>query len=270
MASRIITIKRRENTTNLPDHVYAESKRRIGSVFTKTGDIYTGLTFPEQKKFLPYILGVDPNDPAFGKEAKRYFRNMTIEVPLEGVQLEAGADESGEPLNVMDYVKYKFVIGHPHVAGDEGSLNTNRSFKYYVFDEALELEEDFNELEYRKKAYKEFIKLTDNEKKMDMVIRLHLENPSKMDSKTKELFLEQMVEENPLNFYEIVTSKNLELQSFIEECITAEVIRKVGNSLLLGDEKLGDTMEEAILFLKDKKNSSTLTTLKARVQQYAE
>jgi hypothetical protein len=79
-----------------------------------------------------------------------------------------------------------------------------------------------------------------------------------------------MVEENPLNFYEIATSKNLELQSFIEKCITLEVIRKVGNSLLLGDEKLGDTMEEAILFLKDKKNSSTLTTLKARVQQYAE
>jgi hypothetical protein len=270
MASRIITIKRRENTTNLPDHVYAESKRRIGSVFTKTGDVYSGLTFPEQKKFLPYILGVDPNDPAFGKEAKRYFRNMTIEVPFEGVELEAGTDENGEPLNVMDYVKYKFAYAHPHVAEDEQALTTNRTYKYYIFDETLELEEDYNELEFRKKAYKEFIKLTDNEKKMDMVIRLHFENPKKMDAKSKELFLEDMVEENPVNFYNIATSKNLELQAFIEECISVEVIRKIGNSLLLGDEKLGDTMEEAVLFLKDKKNSSTLTTLKARVQQYAE
>jgi hypothetical protein len=270
MASRIITIKRRENTTNLPDHVYAESKRRIGSVFTKTGDIYSGLTFPEQKKFLPYILGVDATDPAFGKEVKSYFRNMTIEVPLEGTQLEAGTDESGEPLNVMDYVKYKFASQHPHVAADESDLSANRSYKYYIYDEALELEEDYNELEYRKKAYKEFIKLTDNEKKMDMVVRLHLENPSKMDQKSKELFLETMVEENPLNFYNIATSKTLEIEAFIEECLTAEVLRKVGNSLLLGDEKLGDSMEEAVLFLKDKKNSSTLTTLKARVQQFAE
>lgn len=270
MASRIITIKRRENTTNLPDHVYAESKRRIGSVFTKTGDIYSGLTFQEQKKFLPYILGVDASDPAFGKAVKNYFRNMTIEVPLEGTQLEAGTDESGEPLNVMDYVKYKFASTHPHVAGDEGDLSTSRGYKYYIYDEALELEEDYNELEYRKKAYKEFIKLTDNEKKMDMVVRLHLENPTKMSSKEKELFLEAMVEESPLNFYNIATSKTLELEAFIEECLTAEVLRKVGNSLLLGDEKLGDSMEEAVLFLKDKKNSSTLTTLKARVQQFAE
>mgnify|MGYP006908254554 CR=1 FL=1 len=270
MASRIITIKRRENTTNLPDHVYAESKRRIGSVFTKTGDIYSGLTFPEQKKFLPYILGVDASDPAFGKEVKRYFRNMTIEVPLEGTQLEAGTDESGEPLNVMDYVKYKFAMAHPHVASDEETMQGSRNYRYFVYDEALELEEDYNELEYRKKAYKEFIKLTDNEKKMDMVVRLHLEDPKKMDTREKELFLEAMVEEAPLNFYNIATSKTLELEAFIEECLTTEVLRKVGNSYLLGDEKLGDTMEEVVLFLKDKKNSSTLTTLKARVQQFAE
>ena len=103
-----------------------------------------------------------------------------------------------------------------------------------------------------------------------MVVRLHFENPKKMDAKEKELFLEGMVEENPLNFYNIATSKNLELQAFIEECLTADVLRKIGNSLLLGDEKIGDSMEEAVLFLKDKKNSSTLTTLKARVQQFSE
>jgi len=270
MASRIITIKRRENTTNLPDHVYAESKRRIGSTFTKTGDIYTGLTFPEQKKLMPYILGVDTNDVGFGKEVKAYFRNMTIEVPLEGVQLEAGTDESGEPLNVMDYVKYKFAFGHPHVAGDEQQITTNRSYKYYIYDEALELEEDFNALEYRKKAYKEFIKLVDNTKKVDMVIRMYLENPKDMDEKRKELFLEQMLEENAYTFFNIVTDKNLEMRAFIEECLSLEVLRRVGNSILLGDEKLGDSMEEAVLFLKDKKNSSTITTLKARLQQYAE
>lgn len=270
MASRIITIKRRENTTNLPDHVYAESKRRIGSTFTKTGDVRTGLTFPEQKKLMPYILGVSPEDVNFGRAVKDYFRNMTIEVPLEGVQLEAGLDESGEPLNVMDYVKYKFAFAHPYVAGDEDQIGTNRSYKYYIYDEVQELEEDFQDLEIRKKAYKEFIKLVDNKKKSDMVIRLYLENPTKMDEKRKELFLEQMLEENPDYFFNTVTDKNLETRAFIEECLSLEVLRKVGNSILLGDEKLGDSMEEAILFLKDKKNSSTMTTLKARLQQYAE
>lgn len=270
MASRIITIKRRENTTNLPDHVYAESKRRIGSTFTSTGDTYSGLTFQEQKKFLPYILGVAAEDPAFGREVKTYFRNMTIEVPIEGVKLEAGTEDSGDPVNVMDYVKYKFALSHPHVAKDAEQLGSSRMYRYYIYDEAVELEEDYQDLEYRKKAYKEFIKLVDNEKRMDMVVRLYFENPAKMDFKRKELFLENMLEENPYTFFNTVTNKDLETQAFIEECISLEVIRKIGNSLLIGDEKIGDSMEEAVLFLKDKKNSSTLTTLKARVQQFSE
>lgn len=269
MATRIITVKRRKNPTNLPDHVYAESKRRIGSTFTSNGDVYTGLSFAEQHALMPYVVGVPATDPSFIKEVKDYFRNLTVEVPLDGVLLEAGTDESGSPLNVMEFVKYKFVVNHPHVAKDMESIAENRSYKYYIYDAAKEKEEDFQELGVKKNAYKEFIKLSSEPKKMDMVIRLYLENPNKMDSAAKELFLEKVLEENPAGFLRTITDKDLEMRSFLEECITKEAVRKVGNAVLVGDEKIGDSVEEAILFLKDKKNSDTLTTLKARAQQFS-
>ena len=47
--SRTVILKRKENATNLPDHVYAEAKRKIGSTFGPNGDINTGLSFGEQK-----------------------------------------------------------------------------------------------------------------------------------------------------------------------------------------------------------------------------
>ena len=43
-----VIIKRRPNATNLPDEVYAEAKRKIGSTFSVSGDTNTGLTFGEQ------------------------------------------------------------------------------------------------------------------------------------------------------------------------------------------------------------------------------
>ena len=53
-----VIIKRRPNATNLPDEVYAEAKRKIGSTFSVSGDTNTGLTFGEQKKKLKSIFKI--------------------------------------------------------------------------------------------------------------------------------------------------------------------------------------------------------------------
>ena len=103
--SRTVILKRKANATNLPDHVYAEAKRKIGSTFGANGDINTGLSFGEQKKWLPGIIGVDSKDVNFQKEVKKYFQNLTILVENSGTKLEVGLDQDGDPINLMDYVK---------------------------------------------------------------------------------------------------------------------------------------------------------------------
>ena len=105
MAIKTVVIKRRGNATNLPDHVYAEAKRKIGSTFGPNGDLNTGLSFGEQKKFLPGIIGVDSKDVNFQKEVKKYFQNLTILVENTGTKLEIGLDQEGDPTNLMDYVR---------------------------------------------------------------------------------------------------------------------------------------------------------------------
>ena len=41
---------------------------------------------------------------------------MTIPVGFTGVELEIGMDDNDYPISIMDYIKYRFALKHPHVA----------------------------------------------------------------------------------------------------------------------------------------------------------
>lgn len=269
MSSHLITVNRRPNTTNLPDEVYAESKRKIGSVFTASGDIIRGLTFAEQKQYLPEIIGISPADVEFSRHAREYYLNFTVEVPAGGLDLEIGLDDEGHPLNVLDYIRYKFVLAHPHVANDEEGINGSKRIKYYVSDSRKELAQATADLTTRKAAFKEFMKLTGSEDRMNMVLHVYGYNPAKMTADEKELQLEEMQEDNPEYFIDICTDKNLEMTALVNQALSLEALRRVGNSILDGDITLGDSMEEAVVFLKDKKNSNVLTALKAKLKAFS-
>ena len=267
--SHLITINRRPNSTNLPIEVYNEAKRKLGSVFTAGGDIIRGLTFAEQKQYLPEILGVSPADPEFSRRCREYYLNLTVDVPMGGLDLEIGLDEDGHPLNVLDYIKYKFACAHPFVVQDESEITGSKRVQYYIRDTRKELAEASANLVIRKDAYKEFIKLSDNENRMNMVLHVYGANPKTMTKDEKELTLEELQEDNPIYFLDICKDKNLELTALINEALSAEALRRVGNSILDGDITLGNSMEEAVLFLKDKANSNVLTAVKAKLKAFA-
>ena len=102
-----------------------------------------------------------------------------------------------------------------------------------------------------------------------MVLRVYGYAPDMLTVSEKELTLEELQEDSPEMFIDIVTDKNLESTALIEHLLTAEALRKVGNSILDGDVVLGDSMEEAVLYLKGKKNSQILTALKAKLRAFA-
>ena len=268
MKSHIVTLMRRPNSTNLPDDLYTESKRKLGSVYTGGGDIIRGLSFSEQKMLLPELIGVSPTEQTFTKAVRDYFLNFTIEVPMAGLDMEIGLDDEGHPINVLDYIRYKFAKAHPYVADNEAGLSSKRA-RYFLVDQAEELLAASQDLESRKLAYREYIKLTDSEERMDMVMRVLGHKIKDLSKTEKEIILEELAQDNPEYFLEIVVDKNLELVSLINHCLTTEVLRKVGNSIVDGDVVLGDSMEEAVLFLKDKKNSNVMTALKARIKAFS-
>lgn len=265
-----VIIKRRENTTNLPDHIYDSAKKRIGSTFKANGDINTGLTLEETKKLMPEIIAMAPTDPMFSKSVKEYFMNFTVEVPTEGLELEVGVDKDGTPYEVYDYLKYKFAIQHPYLLLDDADSEEKKKKRRYMF-----VLEDKNKKKAmkvlaknaRKEALTEYIKLTSNKTKMSQVLDIYGENSPSLDDDDREVLLEKFANEDPNKFLKIVKDDKLETRSFVKNCLTHEVLRKVGNSVLDGEEVLGNDEEEAVLFLLDKKNSDKLITLKQRLKE---
>jgi nitroreductase len=71
----------------------------------------------------------------------------------------------------------------------------------------------------------------------------------------------------PAKFIKIATDSNLEVKAEIEEMVSAGVLRKIGNQVIFIDEVIGDTMDNTVVYLKDKKNSGTLTLLRAKLKE---
>lgn len=266
MPSRIIEIRRKGNTSRLPDEVYDESKQNIGSTLTISGDIRTGLTREEERKLMPEILGMSPGDINFPREVKEYFKSLTINVLKKGVKLETGLDDKGNPLNPMDYIRYKFAISHPDVATEQEGILNKRSPRFHIYDKTSRLEKEAKQTSSRKEALKEYIQLTGDSKKADMVLRVLGYNPDALNALEKEPLLEKAAQENTLEFMHIVKDKSLETVAFIKECLSKGILRKEGNTIFDVDESIGSSMEEAVAFLSDKQHSDVVIKLQARLK----
>jgi hypothetical protein len=273
MSSRKVTIQR--IPAGRLDKFYTDSKRSIGSVMTRTGETAHGLTFEEVRKYMPGIVNSDPSDYNFRQRVDDYFRSLTLRPTLKtGLELEIGMDVSGEPINVTDYVHYKFALQNPKVAANPEMVRHGVTL-FIAIDREKELADDHTKLEKRRNAYKEYIKLTDDTKKLAIVLTMlsgklgyGIMEIRKADEREVLLKLEKYVQDNPEHFFDLVTDKNLATRAFIEDCISAGALNRVGTAILNGDQKLGSTTEEAIMFLADKANSEILVTLKARVAEY--
>lgn len=268
MSSRKIYIKRRVVNSKIDNSVYNGTVTSIGASFDRSGRTLTGLTNEEVKTIMPKVLGVAYTDTQFDKLVEEYFQNLVIRVIWEEpYELEIGLDSDGFPLNPVDYVKYKFAVANKkEVASNKAEATGNKRF--YIEDPNIEIDNKYSLLKLKKEAFKEFYKLSDNQQKIDMIMSVLGFDTRTLNEKEKDLKIEDYINKYPEKFIEVATDKNLEVKAFVEDCISAQVIQKIGNNYIDGDIELGKSMEEVVLFLKDKKNSDVFVKLKARLETF--
>tara|TARA_R100000541_G_scaffold18552_2_gene28354 strand:+ start:511 stop:1323 length:813 start_codon:yes stop_codon:yes gene_type:complete len=267
--SKKVTIRQKELLNHLPKAVRAEAIYKLSSVYVNRQPL-KGFTPEEEKKYMLGILDVNPEHNDWPKHSKQYWAEMTIPVGFTGVELEIGMDENDFPLSIMDYIKYRFALKHPHVAMTKKEMEADFQKRFYIQDLTRDDKVKNNEIQLKKDADKEFIKVSSNEKSMKRVLRLMSNtNPDRMTLEQIENSLYEFKNSNPKKFVRIVTDKHLELKSEIEEMVSAGVLRKIGNQIIFIDEVLGDTTDDTVIYLKDKKNSGKLTLLRAKLKELA-
>ena len=265
--SKKVFVRRKDLDSHLPKAVRAEAKMKLSSVYVNRQPL-KGFDPEDEKKYLNGILDVTPEHVDWPKHSKLFWADLTIPVGFTGVELEIGKDDDGKPLQIMDYIKYSFALRHPHVALTKGEMDRDNNKRFYIQDLSRDDKVKNNEIQFKKDADKEFIKASSNIKTMKRILRLMSNtNPDRMSGEQIENALYEVKNSEPKKFARIAKDKNLELKAEIEEMVSAGVLRKIGNQIIFIDEVLGDTTEDAVIHLKDKKNSGKLTILRAKLKE---
>ena len=265
--SKKVYLRRKDLDNHLPEAVRAEAVMRISSVYVNRQPL-KGFTLEEEKEYMQEVLDVTPDHVDWPKHSKQFWAELSIPVGFTGVELDISTDENGKPVNIMDYIKYRFALKHPHVALTKEEMDLDFSKRFYIHDLIRDDKVKNNQIQFKKDADKEFIKVSSNSKSMKRILRLMSNtNPDRMTSEQIENTLYEIKNTSPKKFVRIARDKNLELKSEIEELVSAGVLRKIGNQVIFIDEVLGDTVEDAVVHLKDKRNSGKLTILRAKLKE---
>lgn len=264
-----VWLHRVEPKNDLPQDVRKNAKRRLSSVF-KNRKPLKGLSREEEKEILPRIIDADPEDKTrFSEKASKYWKELSVDVPSGGRALNISTDENGNPVYPEDYVIYKFAQAHPQVAEEENVAQRNRNKLFWILDPEEEKKETRKQVEVKSEAWKEFLKMKDDETKINLMLRVFAnENPDQFtDFDEKVNTLNNELEQNPKSFVELANDDDLEKQDFVLQCIEHGVLRKVGNQVMHKDEVIGQGIDETVAYLKNKRNSSTLSQLKAELKE---
>ena len=265
--SKKVFLRRKDLDSHLPKAVRAEATMKLSSVYVNRQPL-KGFDLADEKKFMQGILDVNPDHVDWPKHSKTFWAELTIPVGFTGVELEIGTNEDGSPLNVMDYIKYNFALKHPHVALTKQEMDSNFDKRFYIQDLTREDKVKNNSIKLKKDADTVFIKISSNANNMKRILRLMSNsNPARMTDDQVENALYEIKNKEPKKFIKIAIDKNLEIKAEIEEMVSAGVLRKIGNQVIFIDEVLGDTMEDTVVYLKDKKNSGKLTLLRAKLKE---
>jgi hypothetical protein len=265
-----IQIRRKEKTHSyLPTQVVADARKKLGSIYVSRSPL-RGLTRDEERKYLPQMLGISADHPDFERHARKFWADFSIDVPSDGVVLNITCNEKGEPHNVDDWVKYKWAQKHRFVAGSFDEMRKDPTTAYYIYNPEVETQRTNSKLQDKKVAYKELIRLSTDVNAMSRVLRiLGTSNPDSLSSEQKENQLAVLLEANPQRFIAVATDKNLETRDFIFQLVGNNILRHIGSAYLYMDETVGDTLDEAVSYVNNKRNSKVVAEMKAKLKEFS-
>jgi len=215
----------------------------LGPYFTRSGRIYTGLS-KEDAERLGEILGLElgPNS--------NFWDSFRVRMGSGDLFLD-----TSDP---YDELKYLFLKGHKRVAS---SIDDRKpTAHYYISNEAKEAEKknEYNRL--KRKAYKEFDKMSNSE--IRKALRLYGYKADDVSDSVAEDRLATLLEQNPQRFFDKwVNNKHRMTEFLIKEAVAKNVVRKNKNIYSYGTTTLGRTLEEAIDYLDNKENSEIKATI---------
>lgn len=261
------------------EEYFANSQRGYGSYFSK-GSVRTatGLSPTEEDLLMPYILSIPKEDRDFRKGVTTWFEGISVKVGAgDGLALEVGlevdnkepVDKDNLPLSITDYVKYRHALGHPWIASSEDTGRGNQLMQYYIFDPSEVSKVTVNQNEERDEALGYYLTIKTNSRSVGMYLTLLGVRTNTLRKGEEAVELRKIVDKKPKAFIALYNDKDKEIKYIIEEMINYGILERVNTRVLLKEtgEQIGRDIKEAVLYLKDSRNTKMYATLQARLQE---
>jgi len=264
---RKIYVRRKEINSFLPKEVRVGARVTIGSIFVGRQPL-KGVEGEEAKEYLPRIIGLPYDHPDFPAREKDYWASLRVKVPFEGKELDITTTEDGKAVNPEDYITYKWCMKHRQVAESKSEMESVSGKRFYIYDPQKDLLKKNKRVQVSKDADKEFIKASSDVARMKRLLRvISNTDPDKLSNLEIENNLYELKTSSPDKFLKAALDKDLDLRDEIAEMVQKDIIRKIGNQHIHGDETLGENIADTIVYFKNKKNSGAINALRAKLKE---
>lgn len=203
----------------------------LGTYFTRSGRLYTGLTREDEDR-LSKQLGFDL------RPGSDFWSTFRVRI--------AGDDLILDLKDPMDELKYLFLKEHKRVRKGLSDIKPTANYVLVNKEEEAQKINDFARV--KRRAYKEFDKMTPSD--MRKALRILGHSANNVGEEVVESRLNEFIENAPNKFIEKwVDNKHRNTEFLVKEAISSNVIRRNKNIYKYGSDIIGNSLEEAIAYL---------------------
>lgn len=264
---------RRVRQSTLPGDE-GDSKSKIGSSM-KNRTSLRGLTAEEEKLYLPEIIGSNPNNPNWAKDTEEYWRSISVDVPntATGLKLEIGwqyntekdrderRKENGRPINVSDYVLYRYCLVYSRVANSADDIYKSPKIMFYIYNRKEEVNQQVSNVRLVQKAYAKYLEIVAKPSTIRNVLNLlKVGVGQKMSEEEQLIAIDSVVKNRPQDFLNVIDDSDFDYRVLIDKAVRAKHLTILPNTetYQYGDEVWAYSTKELIVKLKDENNKKKL------------
>lgn len=203
-------------------------------------------------------------------------RDLAFKVRDEAIiNLESTKYQYGFPINVGDYMVWRYCLVYSSVANDIALINKSGAIRFYMYDPDVEKHKETIQFNIRKEATIAYVKLLEEPSKIGDILWMHLgdrTDVSKMDEMTKLKALETLNKVDPDAFLRYYKDVNLTIKAKIERMIHFGILRRLEGTNIIVDENndvIGNNTAEVLTFFKNAEaNKAAITRFQSKLNNY--
>lgn len=295
---------RRKGTQGLPGDDVSLHNQKVGASLRGSGPL-KGLNFAEEKKYLPEIINVSPQDVGWRLATNDYWNNISVPIPADGVttnklqgkvlkftlefktkadatafektlnfESKAEASRKGEVIDgIADYILWRYCLVYGKVANSFEDVGKSPKILFYLYSKANETLVEHAAFKDRVKAQTLFTGILMKKDVLDAVLLMFDQDLSVFENlQDKHLALEALIKVRPSDFVKFVEDTYLTEKATIRKATERGILHRPNNtdSYYFGENNevlLGSTLMDAVLYWKsdNEKNVQIVTAIKARL-----